>query len=143
LNGKETRFAVTYSDGVERLAATVEAAAAKGGDWVERVAAGLGAGLEFLASDRRLSHLLLVEVFAANRPTRLEHERSVQRLAEALRPPAELARGTPISDEILLLRAHGLVSYLSGRVLAGETGRLSEDHEPLLRFLVAQLPSDR
>jgi len=121
---REACFAAAYEDGAERLANCIEAAA-------------LLAGLEFLAADPPLAHLLLVEALAAARPARLEHERSLVRLAEALRPPAGFPDGGEVPEETLRLLAGGLASHVSGRVLAGETERLPEDHDLLLGFLLA------
>jgi AcrR family transcriptional regulator len=135
--GKEACFAAAYEDGVERLAATAEAAAANEGAWEARLAAGLRAGLDFLAADPPLAHLLLVEALAAARPARLEHERSLARLAEALRPPAELPGGEVVPEETLLLLAGGLASYLSGCVLGGEAEKLPDARDFLLKYLLA------
>jgi AcrR family transcriptional regulator len=136
--GKELCFEAAYEDGVERLAATVEEAAGGERRWTDRLSAGLISGLEFLAADPPFAHLLLVEALAAARPARLEHERSLVRLAEALRPPAgELPGGEPASEETARLLAGGLASHLSGRVLAGEAERLPLDHDLLLRYLLA------
>ncbi len=135
--GKEICFAAAYEDGVERLAAAVEAAASEEAAWDAQVSAGLRAGLEFLADDASLAHLLLVEALAAARPARLEHERSLVRLAEALRPPPELPGGEAVPEETLRLLAGGLASHLSGRVLAGEAERVVDDHGLLLQYLLA------
>jgi AcrR family transcriptional regulator len=135
--GKEICFAAAYEDGVERLAAAVEAAVQSERGWVWCVSVGLAVGLDFLAADPPLAHLLLVEALAAARPARLEHERSLVRLAEALRPPAELPGGERIPEETVRLLAGGLVSHLSGRVLAGEAEHLADDHDLLLEFLLA------
>jgi AcrR family transcriptional regulator len=140
---KEECFAAAYKDGVERLAAAVEAAAEGEGAWDARLAAGLRAGLDFLAADPPLAHLLLVEALAAARPARLEHERSLVRLAEALRPPAGAPGGEVVPEETLRLLAGGLASHLSGRVLAGEAERLGDDHELLLGYLLASSPESR
>jgi AcrR family transcriptional regulator len=134
---KEGCFAAAYEDGVERLGAAVEAAAQGEDGWDARLSAGLRAGLEFLAADPPLAHLLLVEALAAARPARLEHERSLERLAEALRPPAELPGGERVPEETVRLLAGGLASHLSGRVLAGEAECLDEDHDLLLGYLLA------
>jgi hypothetical protein len=125
-----------YEEGVERLAAAVANAVEGKSEWDARVAAGLGAGLELLAGDPLLARAL-VDATAGDGDARLDHERSLARLADALRPAAERSGGAPVSDELLRLQAHGLVSYLSGRVLAGETEKLPEAHGALLEYLLA------
>jgi AcrR family transcriptional regulator len=135
--GKELCFDAAYEDGVERLAAAVEAAAQGERDWAARLAAGLRAGLDFLAGDPPLAHLLLVEALAAARPARLEHERSLMLLAETLRTQAaELPGGEAVSEEAARLLAGGLASHVSGRVLAEEAERLPHDHDLLLQYLL-------
>ncbi len=135
---KELCFAAAYEDGVERLVVAVEAAIDGESGWVARLSTGLLAGLEFLAAGPALAHLLLVEALAAARPARLEYERSLERLAEALRPPAgEIPDGETLSEETARLLAGGLASHVSGRVLAGEAERLSEDRDLLLQYLLA------
>ncbi len=134
--GKEPCFAAAYEDGVERLVTAVEAAIEGECGWDAQISTGLLAGLEFLAAGSSLAHLLLVEALAAARPARIEHERSLVRLAEALRPPG--AEGADaVSEETARLLAGGLASHASARVLAGEAERLPEDHSLLLRYLRA------
>src|SRR5260221_9305817 len=134
---KEACFAAAYEDGVERLAAAVEAAAEGERGWAWCLSVGLATGLDFLAVDPALAHLLLVEALAAARPARLGYERSLVRLAETLRPPAELPGGERVPEETVRLLAGGLASHLSGRVLAGEADSLGEDHDLLLAYLLA------
>jgi len=133
---KELCFAAAYEDGVERLAAVVEKDAEGERGWTNRLSAGLMAGLEFLAADPALAYLLFVESLAAARPARLEHERSLERLAEVLRPPANGGEGA-IPEETARMLAGGLASHLSGRILAAEAGQLPELHDPLLQYLLA------
>lgn len=133
---KELCFAAAYEDGVERLAGAVDEAARSERGWTNQLSAGLSAGLAFLAANPPLAHLLFVESLAAARPARLEHERSLERLAEALRPPSDGAAGA-IPEETARMLAGGLSSHLSGQILAGEAERLSELHEPLLQYLLA------
>jgi AcrR family transcriptional regulator len=130
---KELCFAAAYEDGVERLAAAVGEAVGGERDGANQLSTGLMAGLEFLAADPPLAHLLFVEALAAARPARLEHERSLERLAEVLRPPVDGG----VSEETTLMLAGGVASHLSGRILAGETQRLPELHDPLLQYLLA------
>jgi len=131
---KELCFAAAYEDGVERLAAAVKEGVGDGRDWANQLSVGLMAGLEFLAADPSLAHLLFVESLAAARPARLEHERSLERLAEVLRPPDDDGE---VSKETARMLAGGLASHLSGRILAGEAERLPELHGPLLQYLLA------
>ncbi len=136
--GKEACFAAAYEDAVEGLAAEVEAAALGEARPVVRLSAGLKAGLDFLAADPSRAHLLLVEALAAARPARLEHERSLELLAEILRTEtAALVNGDAVSEETSRLLAGGLVSHLAGLVLAGEAERLPESHDLLLQYLLA------
>src|SRR4051794_36194308 len=100
---KELCFASAYEDGIERLAEAVGETVRDERGWANQLSAGLSAGLAFLAADPSLAHLLFVESLAAARPARLEHERSLERLAEVLRPPA----------------ADGGVSEETARMLAG------------------------
>jgi hypothetical protein len=130
-------FAAAYAKGTARLARVVEAAAAAGAGWQARLSTGLRAGLQLLAADPALAKVVLVDALAARGDDRRAHERSLADLAEALRPPVELTAGEPISDEILRLQAGGLVSYLSGRVLAGEAEALPDDAHALLEYLLA------
>ncbi len=131
---KELCFAAAYEDGVERLAAAVGEAVGGERDWANQLSAGLMVGLEFIAADPSLAHLLFVESLAAARPARLEHERSLERLAEVLRPPVD---GAEVSAETARMLAGGLASHVSGCILAGEAERLPELHDPLLQYLLA------
>lgn len=136
---KELCFATAYEDGVARLTGAIEAVVRGERDWANQLSAGLGAGLDFLASNPPLAHLLLVESLAAARPARLEHERSLERLAEVLRPHDADGQGSggAVSEETARMLAGGLASLLSGRILAGETERLPALHESLLQYLLA------
>lgn len=131
---KELCFAAAYEDGVDRLSAVVEEAVEGDADRAARLSSGLRAGLGFLAANPAVAHLLLVESLAAARPARIEHERSLVQLAEALRLPPG---GEDLSEETARLLAGGLASHLSGRVLAGEADRLPELHDLLLEYLLA------
>jgi AcrR family transcriptional regulator len=133
---KEDCFAAAYGDGVERLEGAIATGARDAQGWVPRVAAGLSAGLDFLAADPPLAHLLLVESLAAARPARLAHERTLARLAETLRPPLGDPGRWAMPQETARLLSGGLASHLSGRVLAGEAERLSESYDLLLVYLL-------
>lgn len=132
--GKEQCFAAAYEDGIERISAAIEDAAGAEEEWEARVSAGLRAGLEFLAANPALAHLLLIEALAAARPARLEHERTLVQLAEALRLPPG---GEALPEESARLLAGGLASHLAGQVLAGKAEQLPGLHDLLLGYLLA------
>jgi AcrR family transcriptional regulator len=131
---KELCFAAAYEDGVERLVEVVREAAKSERGWTNQLSAGLMAGLEFLAADSPLAHMLFVESLAAARPARLEHERSLDRLADVLR---QSFTDGELSGETARMLAGGLASLLSGRILAGEAERLPELRDSLLQYLLA------
>lgn len=134
---KELCFEAAYADGMERLSVAVEEAVQDERGRTNQLSAGLRAGLGFLAADPPLAHLLLVESLAAARPARLEHERSLVRLAEVLHPPATAGEKGEVSEETTQLLAGGLASRLSGQILAGEAERLPALHDQILQYLLA------
>lgn len=129
-------FAAAYEDGVGRLSGAVEAAIPDGGAPRTLLAAGLRAGLDFLASDPPLANLLLVEALAASSSARLAHERSLDRLAAALQASVGVTGGASPGDERARLLAGGLVSHVTSCVLAGEAELLPESRDLLLGFLL-------
>lgn len=140
--GKEDGFVAAYADGVERLEVAIEAGVNGEADLEATFSGGLAAALDFLAAEPALARMLLVEALAGAGPARLRHERSLLRLAKALRQTTSRVAGdASLPAETARLLAGGLASHLSGRVLAGETTRLSQSHEALLAYLCATTPS--
>jgi len=140
--GKDDCFAAAYAEGVERLAGAVATAVDEAGDPADTLDAGLDAGLELLAAEPALAHLLLVESLAAARPARIEHERTLGRLANALRQASRGSAGEDaLPPETARLLAGGLASHLSGRILAGEAADLPASRDLLLGYLRAALPA--
>jgi AcrR family transcriptional regulator len=135
IDAEATDVVAIYDAGVERLAFAVKAASEGEREWESRLAAGLRAGLDFLAANPALARLLLVDSLAPGGPVRLEHERTLERLADALRPPPEFAVAAP--EETARLLAGGLASYLSGRLLSDGAARLPESYDVLLGYLLA------
>jgi AcrR family transcriptional regulator len=131
---KELCFTAAYEDGVDRLVIAIESAITGESDWAARLSVGLQAALDFLAAGPQLARLLLVESLAAARPARREYERSLVRLAEAIRPPPPEREAVPA--EIARLLAGGLASHVSGLLLADEAERLTELHDLLLQYLL-------
>lgn len=135
--GKEYCFGAAYAEGVGRLEGAVAEAVGEEREPIVALSRGLEAGLGFLAADPALAHLLLVEAMAAARPARIEHERTLERLAAGLCAVA----GDELSPESARLLAGGIVSHLGGRVLAGEAAGLASSRDLLLGYLMAPLPA--
>ncbi|HEX5414423.1 MAG TPA: TetR/AcrR family transcriptional regulator [Chloroflexota bacterium] len=134
---KEECFAAAYADGCARLTARISAAAEAVGP-TEALASGLAAGLDFLAEEPTLAHLLFVESLAAARPARHAHEGMLDKLADALRQVLAGPGGrNPLPPGTARLLAGGLTSYVSGRILAGEAGGLPASRDLLLGYLFA------
>jgi hypothetical protein len=126
-----------FADAERRLAAAVEAAAGAESDGTRRLSAGLRAALDFLAADPAVARLVLVDSLRPEGPARLEYERALGRLAEALRgAQAATPDALALSPESASLLAGGIVSHLSGLVLRGEVERLPESHDLLLQFVL-------
>jgi hypothetical protein len=107
-----------YDESIKFLAIVVEMAAANEPGGEARLSAGLRAGLELLASDPRLAHLLLVETLDATRPFHDAHAHQLVELTRALLPSS--------------IESTGLVPYLSARVRAGEAEQLPDAHSFLM-----------
>ena len=127
-----------FRDGIDRLAAAIEAAVATEHGRVDRLSAGLQAALEFLADDPPLARLLLVDSLGAQQ-LRDERERSFERLARALRGYVRVGGN---ADDLATGRlfAGGLTSLITGRVLGGEVELLAGSHGLLLAYLLAPTP---
>jgi hypothetical protein len=134
--------AAAHDQGVERLAAAIQAAVDQEGNPVARISAGLTAALGLLAGEPSLAQLLLVASLATTPSARREHERSLARLANTLhKAHFNLPGDEAVSEESARMLAGGVVSHLSGRAFAGETQRLADSHDLLLRYLL--VPSYR
>lgn len=135
--------ASAFTDGMEQLAATVEAAIAGEHEGFARLSAGLRAALDFLAAKPAVAELLLVDSLRAGFRGRPEYERALERLAAVLHAAQAAVPGTPtLGPENALMLAGGIVSHLGGRVLGGEVERLPESQELLLRFVLGPRDSD-
>lgn len=126
-----------YRSGIERLGHAATEAVMEGRGRDSQLSAGLRAGLDLLAEEPVLAHLLLIEPLTAASPLRAEHERSLARLAEALTPVVAPDQPPEASRNLAGLVVGGLVSYLSGRIVAGETADLGASHDLLLQYLLA------
>ena len=139
---KEECFLAAYDAGVERIEATLRAAAAGQEDWLGQLRTGLAALLEFVDEQPAVARALIVEVHPAGRRALARRDAAMARAREFIdRARAEAAAlpGTPkapaIAPEAV---ASGIHVVLHSRLAAGEP----TEFRPLLPELlfVAVLP---
>jgi AcrR family transcriptional regulator len=143
----EECYRATYDEGLERLARTVAAAAAREGAWLERVRSGFVSLLGFLDDEPSWARLLLLEI-PLNGALRFECEQRLhQVLARLLERDPDLAdyRGArnAASSPILLatltgeLVVGGVFSVIRASMLEDDGGKLVELAPSLMAFIVA------
>jgi AcrR family transcriptional regulator len=94
-DGKEAIFLAVFDEAIEEVIRRVEAAYAEAGDaWADRVEAGLGAFLTYVAEEPALARLCLIEAPSAT-------PRTTKRYDEAMQLFIKLARRTLPSDASL------------------------------------------
>jgi AcrR family transcriptional regulator len=134
---KDQCFFAAYDAAVERLREEVLAACPGGGEWAERVCAGLAAALAGLTVAPEQANLLLVEGLRAGSGVCGRFQAAVESFVPYLRdgaPPGAAARRPPEADEAVV---GGIASLLGRRVLAGETDRLDQFFPELAEFALS------
>jgi AcrR family transcriptional regulator len=120
-SSKEACFFAAYETIAEHLRIATDAAADGQGDWPTRVAAKLGAALEFLAANPDLARFFLIAPQRAGEDVasryRVGMDRAVEYLCEGM-PPAPPAR-TP-SEAVAGSLIGGMVALVVRKVEAGE-----------------------
>jgi AcrR family transcriptional regulator len=132
---KDECFFAAYDEGVERLRKEVTSACGGGGQWAERVCAGLAAALTRLAAESAQANMLLVEGLRAGPGVYGRFQRAVESFVPYLRDGApartSAGRAPAAADEAVV---GGIASLLGRRVLAGEAERLDRFFPELAEF---------
>lgn len=130
---KEDCFLATQDYAVEEsLQRVVEAAAAVEG-WEERLAAGLGAFLNYVAGEPALARTCIVEALSAGPAAQERYEQSLQAFVPLLRVGREYsAQGESLPDTLEETIAGGIFWVIYQRIVLGQTAEL----ESLLPDLV-------
>ncbi|HEY5815779.1 MAG TPA: helix-turn-helix domain-containing protein [Solirubrobacterales bacterium] len=133
--GKEEVFLAAVDAAFAALLERTEEACAAGGEWDERVRAGLAALLGRLAEHPAEAHLLIVEAPAATTASAARYEvaraRFVTLLSEAV--PAGQRRPDVLEGMIV----SGVAWILNGRIRAGEAKRVNDLIDDLCDFALA------
>jgi AcrR family transcriptional regulator len=138
--GKEQCFLAAFEVVVAHLRELVAEAAAPEPDWPRKAVAGTRAVLAFLASERDLARLLLVESRGAGAAVQARFNEAVGELAPLLRLGREVRSGErdrPLPDSTEDSILGSLVSLCFREVAAGEAARLEELLPECAEFVLA------
>ena len=127
---------VAFEASFARLLEQIEAVCVREGDWPARVAAAIGAAVDFTIEEPGLARLLTLEGFAATGPGPSCAQEARKRLAVLLAfgrdgPSAE---PPPVSD---LAVVAAIWSIVADCVDQGDFARLSELEEKLIKFALS------
>ncbi|MBS1679990.1 MAG: TetR/AcrR family transcriptional regulator [Actinobacteria bacterium] len=132
-SSKEDCFLATQEYAVEEALARIIAAAAELETWEERLAAGLGAFLAYVASEPALARTCIVEALSAGEAAQERYEESLQAFLPLLRLGREASpQGDDLPDTLEETIAGGIFWVIYKRIVLGETEKI----ESLLPDLV-------
>jgi AcrR family transcriptional regulator len=130
---KEDCFLATQDFAVEESLARIVEAASKVEGWEDRLAAGLGAFLKYVADEPALARTCIVEALSAGEAAQERYEQSLQAFVPLLRLGRESsAVGDDLPDTLEETIAGGIFWVIYQRIVLGETDRI----ESLLPDLV-------
>lgn len=136
-NSKDECFTAAYDAVMAELRERVGTAFDEQEEWPEAVRAGIGAMLEFLASEPHLARLSMVESLVAGPVVVERYDTAIQSLVPYFqagrdgRPPEVLAGLSPTTEEALV---GGMVSLISRRIFADRTEELVSLLPDLVEF---------
>jgi len=136
-SSKDECFVVAYDTVMEELREQVSAAFDAEEDWPHAVKAGIGAMLEFLATEPHLARLCMVEALVAGPVVVERYDAAIQSFVPYFkqgregRAPEVLSRLSPTTEEALV---GGMVSLISRRIIAGKAEELEELLPDLVEF---------
>ncbi|HEX2097255.1 MAG TPA: TetR/AcrR family transcriptional regulator [Solirubrobacterales bacterium] len=134
---KDDCFVAAYEAVMGELQERVSEAFDAEEDWPQAIKAGIGAMLEFLASEPNLARLCMVEALVAGPVVVERYDAAIQsfvpyfREGREGRSPEVLSRLSPTTEEALV---GGMVSLISRRIIAGKTAKLEELLPDLVEF---------
>ena len=123
---KEDCFLATQDFAVEESLRRVVDAAAEEKGWEARLAAGLGAFLDYVASEPALARTCIVEALSAGPAAQERYEQSLQAFVPLLRIGREYAEhGDDLPDSLEETIVGGIFWVIYQRIVLGETDRLA------------------
>jgi AcrR family transcriptional regulator len=130
---KEDCFLATQAYAVEESVARIVEASAEAESWEERLAAGLGAFLRYVAGEPALARTCVVEALSAGEAAQERYEESLQAFVPLLRVGRESSpHGDDLPDTLEETIVGGIFWVIYQRIVLGETEKI----EALLPDLV-------
>ena len=124
-DNKESAFLAAYDEVVARLLTRVEEAVSAEKVLVERVRAGIGAFLDFVASDPAIARVCIVEVLAAGTEAVSRRRKAMRSFAELMERTGSAREGPRLASALTAeTLVGGLYEVVYTRVLRGESGEL-------------------
>jgi AcrR family transcriptional regulator len=135
---KEECFLAAFDAVRDHLARLIAAAAATEPDWTRQAIGCLRAGLDFFSSQPDLARLCLLESVSATPAIAIAYREAVLALVPALAAGrSELPDPDTLLPETESSIIGGAVSLVTGRIVAGETGRLPQLLPDLIEFTLS------
>jgi len=135
-DGKEEVFLAAFDSAIDELAAQIEAACEEaGGEWADRVAAGLRAFLTFVVEKPAAARMCLIEAVSAAPAASTRYDEAVQRFVELLRRNAPASKGLPDTIEETLVG--GVAWILHQQIRRGEAARALDLMPELTDFVLS------
>jgi AcrR family transcriptional regulator len=135
-DGKEEVFLAALDEATGELFAQVEAAcAASGGEWRDRVAAGLRAFLAYVAENPAAARMLLVEAASATPTAFRRYEEASRRGVELLERNAPAGAGLP--GTIAEALVGGVAWIVHGQVRSGAAAQALDLTPELVDFILS------
>jgi len=132
--GKEEVFLAAFDAARDEAIERVEArCVASEGGWQERLEAGLGAYLEFVAEQPALARMCMVEAFSATPTTTRRYEEAMQVFVDMARE--QLPRGGRLPETIDETLVGGVAWIVYQQIRRGETERAAELLPELVDFV--------
>ena len=135
-DGKEEVFLGAFDSAVEELATRIgEACQAAGEEWVDRVTAGLGAFLSYVAEKPAVARMCMVETMSATPASAERYDAAMERLVDLLRRNAPAGSGLPETTEETLVG--GVAWILHQQIRRGKAEQALELMPQLLDFVLS------
>lgn len=135
-DGKEEVFLAAFDTAIDDVAGRMEdACAGAGGEWIDRLAAGLRAFLAYLAENPAVARMCIVEAVSATPAASDRYDEALQRFVEMLHQATPTETGLPDTIEDTL--AGGVVWILHQLIRRGEIERAVDLTPELLGFLIS------